>query len=336
MVLKKKTLVKWLGITLGTLIAGPGCAGDFQDNADVPVFIDEMVEKHNFQREELVQLFDQASKRDDILEAISRPAEKTKPWHEYRKIFLKPARIEGGVEFWTENADILGRAAKEFGVEPAIIVAIIGVETRYGSNTGSYRVIDALSTLAFEYPPRSKFFRSELEQFLLLAREEDVDRSSAKGSYAGAMGYGQFIPSSYRAYAVDFSKDGKRDLWNNREDIIGSVANYFRRHGWMKGAPVAAIIDSGSPLADFDVSKSLKPAETNAGDYAAKGVTTQPPLPADLPVSLLQLEQADGPEFWLTGKNFYVITRYNRSPLYAMAVFQLSEAIRDAYQKSAK
>jgi len=240
------------------------------------------------------------------------------------------------VEFWTENADILGRAAKEFGVEPAIIVAIIGVETRYGSNTGSYRVIDALSTLAFEYPPRSKFFRSELEQFLLLAREEDVDRSSAKGSYAGAMGYGQFIPSSYRAYAVDFSKDGKRDLWNNREDIIGSVANYFRRHGWMKGAPVAAIIDSGSPLADFDVSKNLKPAETSAGDYAAKGVTTQPPLPADLPVSLLQLEQADGPEFWLTGKNFYVITRYNRSPLYAMAVFQLSEAIRDAYQKSAK
>lgn len=336
MVLKKQTPGTWLSILLGTLLAGPGCAGDFQDNADVPVFIDEMVDKHKFKREELVLLFDQASKRDDILEAISRPAEKTKPWHEYRKIFLKPARIKGGAEFWKENADILQRAADKFGVDPAIIVAIIGVETRYGSNTGSYRVIDSLSTLAFEYPPRSKFFRSELEQFLLLAREEDVDRSSAKGSYAGAMGYGQFIPSSYRAYAVDFSKDGKRDLWNNLDDIIGSVANYFSRHGWVQGAPVAAIINSGSPLAHFQVSENLKPGETKAGDYAAKGVTTKPTLPADMPVSLLKLEQANAPEFWLTGKNFYVITRYNRSPLYAMAVYQLSEAIRDAYQKTAK
>ena len=334
--LKKQTLGTWFSILLGTLVAGPGCAGDFQDNADVAVFIDEMVDKHKFKREELVLLFDQASKRDDILEAISRPAEKTKPWHEYRKIFLKPARIEGGAEFWKENADILQRAADEYGVDPAIIVAIIGVETRYGSNTGSYRVIDSLSTLAFEYPPRSKFFRSELEQFLLLAREEDVDRSSAKGSYAGAMGYGQFIPSSYRAYAVDFSKDGKRDLWNNLDDIIGSVANYFHRHSWVQGAPVAAIISSGSPLAHFQVSENLKPGETKAGDYAARGVTTKPALPADMPVSLLKLEQADAPEFWLTGKNFYVITRYNRSPLYAMAVYQLSEAIRDAYQKTAQ
>ncbi|MFC1772232.1 lytic murein transglycosylase B [Pseudomonadota bacterium] len=336
MVLKKQTLGTWFSILLGTLVAGPGCAGDFQDNADVSVFIDEMVDKHKFKREELVLLFDQASKRDDILEAISRPAEKTKPWHEYRKIFLTPSRIEGGTEFWKDNAAILQRAADAFGVEPAIIVAIIGVETRYGSNTGSYRVIDSLSTLAFEYPPRSKFFRSELEQFLLLAREEDVDRSSAKGSYAGAMGYGQFIPSSYRAYAVDFSKDGKRDLWNNLDDIIGSVANYFSRHGWVRGAPVAAIINSGSPLAHFQVSENLNPGETKAGDYTAKGVTTKPALPADMPVSLLKLEQEDAPEFWLTGKNFYVITRYNRSPLYAMAVYQLSEAIRDAYQKTAQ
>ncbi len=332
----KHTPGKWLSILLGTLLAGPGCAGDFQDNADVQVFIDEMVDKHQFDREELVVLFDQANKRDDILEAISRPAEKTKPWHEYRKIFLTDSRIKGGVEFWKENADILERAADAFGVEPAIIVAIIGVETRYGGNIGSYRVIDALSTLAFEYPPRSKFFRSELEQFLLLAREEDVDQRSAKGSYAGAMGYGQFIPSSYRAYAVDFSKDGKRDLWTSLEDIIGSVANYFHRHGWVQGAPVGARIDSGSPLGSFKVSEKLKPANTKAGDYAAKGVTTEPALPADLPVALLKLEQADGPEFWLTGKNFYVITRYNRSPLYAMAVYQLSEEIRDAYQKTTR
>lgn len=316
-----------------TLTAGPGCAGDFRDNQQVDVFINEMVDKHGFDREKLVVLFGQARKRDDILEAISRPAEKTKPWHEYRQIFVKPARIEGGAEFWKENQEILDRAAAQFGVEPAIVVAIIGVETRYGKNTGSYRVIDALSTLAFEYPPRSKFFRSELEQFLMLAREENVELAEAKGSYAGAMGYGQFIPSSYRAYAVDFSGDGKRDLWNNLDDIIGSVANYFQRHGWKRGEAVAARVSSGSPLDNFEQPKSHKPKDTTAADFAAKGVTTTPELPSDQPVALLELEQANGPEFWLTGNNFYVITRYNRSPLYAMAVYQLSEAIRDAYHK---
>jgi membrane-bound lytic murein transglycosylase B len=316
------------------LVATPGCAGDFQDNADVQVFIDEMVERHQFDRQQLVELFDQASKRDDILEAIARPAEKTKPWYEYRKIFLKPERIEGGVEFWQANADILERAAAHFEVDPAIIVAIIGVETRYGKHTGSYRVIDALSTLAFAYPPRSKFFRSELEQFLVLTREEDVDVREVKGSYAGAMGYGQFIPSSYRNYAVDFSGDGKRNLWNDLDDIIGSVANYFHRHGWKVQQPVAARVSKGKPLDNFQVSEKLKPSRTTAADFAAKGVVTTPALPADLPVELLELEQANGPEYWLTGNNFYVITRYNRSPLYAMAVFQLSEAIRDGYQKS--
>ncbi len=334
--LKKRTLSTWFGIFCGAMIAGPGCAGDFQDNTVVTVFIDEMVDKHQFDRDKLVALFNQATKRDDILEAISRPAEKTKPWHEYRKIFLTSSRIDGGARFWKDNASILQRAADQFNVDPAIIVSIIGVETRYGNNTGSYRVIDALSTLAFEYPPRSKFFRSELEQFLLLTREESVDPGSAKGSYAGAMGYGQFIPSSYRAYAVDLDGDDKRDLWGSLDDIIGSVANYFHRHGWQAGIPVAARVSSGSPLKNFQVSKKLKPESTTAGDYAAGGIKTQPTLAADLPVSLLELEQKDGPEFWLTSNNFYVITRYNRSPLYAMAVFQLSEDIRDAYQKSAQ
>ena len=329
-----RTITTWLCIALGSLTSGTGCAGDFTDDAQVDLFIDEMVSKHQFDHDQLVALFAQADKRDDILEAISRPAEKTKPWYEYRNIFLKPARIEGGVEFWQANRDILDRAASQFGVDPAIIVAIIGVETRYGNHTGSYRVIDALSTLAFAYPPRSKFFRGELEEFLILSREEDVDPATAKGSYAGAMGYGQFIPSSYRAYAVDFSDDGKRDLWSNLDDIIGSVANYFHRHGWQYQQPVAARISSGSPLQHFKVSENLKPGKTTAGNYAAKGVQTRPPLAADLPVALLELEQADGPEYWLTGNNFYVITRYNRSPLYAMAVYQLSEAIRDAYHKA--
>ncbi|MEA3243357.1 MAG: lytic murein transglycosylase B, partial [Pseudomonadota bacterium] len=307
---------------------------DFQDNPDVQVFIEEMEERHHFDRKELEALFEQAKKRDDILEAISRPAEKTKPWYEYRNIFLTPKRIDGGVRFWKKNADILKKAEQTYAVDAAVIVAIIGVETRYGANIGSYRVIDALSTLAFEYPPRSKFFRSELEQFLILAQEEDVDVRKAKGSYAGAMGYGQFIPSSYRAYAVDFSEDGKRDLWENLDDIIGSVANYFHRHSWKPGEPVASRVNSGSPVASSQVSENVKPGKKTAGDFAKAGVATEPPLPADQAVALLEFEQRNGPEYWLTADNFYVITRYNRSPLYAMAVYQLSEAIQDAYQKS--
>jgi len=331
---ERRIVSTWLCLLTGILIATPGCAGDFQDNAQVKIFIDDMVKHHGFERRQLVTLFEHVKKRDDILEAIARPAEKTKPWYEYRKIFLTPERIEGGVRFWRDNATILQRAAKYYGVDPAVIVAIIGVETRYGKHTGAYRVVDALSTLAFAYPPRSKFFRGELEQFLLLGQEEQVDVSTVKGSYAGAMGYGQFIPSSYRNYAVDFSGDGKRNLWNDLEDIIGSVANYFRRHGWQTGEPVAARVTAGLPDTHFKVSDDLKPGTDTAADYATRGVITNPALPTALPVALLKLEQSNGrPEYWLTGNNFYVITRYNRSPLYAMAVYQLGEAVRDAYQK---
>ena len=315
---------------LATVIATPGCAGDFDDNADVKVFIDEVVSRHNLDRVQLEALFAQAKKRDDILEAISRPAEKTKPWYEYRKIFLTDKRIAGGVEFWNENTERLHKAAKELGVDAAIVVAIIGVETRYGGNIGSYRVIDALSTLAFAYPPRAKFFRSELEQFLLLANEEDIDTASAKGSYAGAMGWGQFIPSSYRHYAVDFDQDGKRDLWNNMDDIVGSVANYFHQHGWALGEPVARLAEASAGVAKKQVSKKLKPEKTAAA-FAEAGITAKPPYSATQKVALLELEQKNGPQYWLTTNNFYVITRYNRSPLYAMAVYQLSEAIREAH-----
>ncbi|VAW75220.1 Membrane-bound lytic murein transglycosylase B [hydrothermal vent metagenome] len=306
-------------------------AGDFTHNTRTKDFIDDMVKSHGFDRAKLQSLFGEAKKRDDILEAIARPAEKTKPWHEYRKIFLTSERISGGVAFWRENADLLERAAKELEVDPAIVVAIIGVETRYGKHTGRYRVLDALSTLAFAYPPRSKFFRSELEQFLILAREENVNLREAKGSYAGAMGYGQFIPSSYRHYAIDFDKDGKRDLWGNIEDIIGSVANYFHKHGWQPGEAVANRVTQGKISASM-VSENSKPDKI-AGELAAKGVRTTPPLSARQAVAVLELQQRKASEYWLTSKNFYVITRYNRSPLYAMSVYQLSEAIRDAYQK---
>jgi membrane-bound lytic murein transglycosylase B len=318
-----------LGLCAGLTACGVP-AGDFEHHPETQAFITEMVERHQFDRNQLEALFADARKRDDILKAIARPAE-SKPWYEYRPIFMTQSRIDGGVDFWRAHSAILKKAEQAYGVDAAMIVAIIGVETRYGANTGSYRVIDALSTLAFEYPPRAKFFRSELEQFLILAREEGLDLREAKGSYAGAMGYGQFIPSSYRNYAVDFDADGSRDLWVSLEDIIGSVANYFQRHGWKLGEPVASRVSGKASIPDSLVSSGLKPSKTVA-DFARAGISSNPKLNDDQRVALLELEQRDGPEYWLTTDNFYTITRYNRSPLYAMAVFQLSEAIRDAYQ----
>ena len=309
-------------------------ASSYTDQPQVQTFIDMMVDKHGFEQEELVVVFNEAQRREDILELMRKPAEKRLQWHEYRKIFLTPARIDGGVAFWKENADILRKAEAAFGVAPQIIVAIIGVETRYGNNTGRHRVLDALSTLAFDYPPRSEFFTGELEQYLILAREEDIEVVTTTGSYAGAMGYGQFIPSSYRNYAVDFDEDGKRDLWNNKMDIIGSVANYFNRHGWKAGSPVAVRAKVEGDQYSALLELGYKP-NTVLDALRHDGITPIEPMPDDLVAALLSLEQKDGPEYWLAFNNFYTITRYNHSPLYAMAVYQLSEEIRGAYQQSA-
>ena len=309
-------------------------ASNYTDQPQVQTFIDMMVDKHGFEQEELVVVFNEAQRREDILELMRKPAEKRLQWHEYRKIFLTPARIDGGVAFWKENADILRKAEAAFGVAPQIIVAIIGVETRYGSNTGRHRVLDALSTLAFDYPPRSEFFTGELEQYLILAREEDIDVVTTTGSYAGAMGYGQFIPSSYRNYAVDFDEDGKRDLWSNKMDIIGSVANYFNRHGWKAGSPVAVRAKVEGDQYSALLELGYKP-NTVLDALRHDGVTPIEPMPDDLVAALLSLEQKDGPEYWLAFNNFYTITRYNHSPLYAMAVYQLSEEIRGAHEQSA-
>jgi membrane-bound lytic murein transglycosylase B len=299
----------------------------YSANPDVQAFIDNMVDEHAFDRDQLNSIFSQAERRDDIIELMSRPAEKRLEWGEYRKIFLTRSRIDGGVAFWNANEKILQQAEEEFGVDAQVIVAIIGVETRYGGNTGSHRVLDALSTLAFDYPPRSKFFRGELEQYLILAREENIDLLSTKGSYAGAMGYGQFIPSSYRNFAVDFDGDGVRDLWDSPMDIIGSVANYMHVHGWDLGAAVTtpATVSGDSYTALLE--QGYKP-NTAVAEMQTSGITPASPVPADAPAALLELVNTQGPEYWLALNNFYVITRYNHSPLYAMAVYQLSEEIR--------
>jgi len=318
-------------VSCSTVTATAPAPTGFIDQPQVQAFIDDMVTKHGFSKDELTRVFEQAERRDDILELMSKPAEKRLQWFEYRKIFLTRSRIDGGVQYWQQHADILDKAGTAFGVDPQVIVAIIGVETRYGRITGKHRVLDALATLAFDYPPRSKFFTGELEQFLILAREEDIDLLTATGSYAGAMGYGQFIPSSYRHYAVDFDASGSRDLWNSPMDIIGSVANYFKQHGWEHGGVVAtrATVTGDDYQAVLEL--GYKP-NTVLDALRHEGITPDTPLPDDLVAALIQFDQEDGPEYWLGFNNFYVITRYNHSPLYAMAVYQLSEEIRAAYE----
>ena len=308
--------------------AAPESTG-YTSNPEVQAFIDEMVTQHGFNKEELEAIFRQARRRDDIIELMSKPAEKRLPWYKYRKIFLTESRIQGGVTFWNRHEQLLEKVRNELGVNAQVIVAIIGVETRYGGNTGSHRVLDALSTLAFDYPPRSKFFRGELAQYLILAREEDLDLLTTTGSYAGAMGYGQFIPSSYRNYAIDFDQDGKRDLWDSPADIIGSVANYFHVHGWKPDAPVTVRATVTGDKYPALLEQGLKP-HTTVKALRRDGITPAKPVPNDSLAALISLENKNGDEYWLCLDNFYTITRYNHSPLYAMAVYQLSEEIRHA------
>jgi len=306
----------------------PLSAEEFPDKFPaVKAFIAQMVEKHRFTEKELQDLFKQVEHKQNIIDAISRPAE-SKPWYQYRPIFVTEKRIHDGVAFWQENAKQLAHAEETYGVPAQIIVAIVGVETFYGRNKGGYRVIDALSTLGFDYPPRADFFRDQLEQFLLMAREEKRDPLTFLGSYAGAMGMPQFIPSSFRNFAVDFDEDGQRDLWENPADIIGSVANYFSRHNWQPGGAVAsrASIKGEAPQDLLD--KGLEPSIPVA-TLKSKGITIQAAFPDDANAALIALESdLDEHEYWVTLNNFYVITRYNHSPVYAMAVYQLSEAIR--------
>ena len=307
-----------------------------QSHPGAEEFAARAAKEHGLDAAEVVELLEDARFKQSIVDAMTRPAE-AKPWHEYRKIFLTEKRIDGGVEFWEDNAALIAQASEAYDVDPEVIVAIIGVETFYGGNIGGYRVLDALATLSFHYPSsirdRSDFFSKELMQFLLLGGEEGLPLSEVKGSYAGAMGLGQFMPSSYREYAVDLDGDGRRDLWSSLADVIGSVANYLHRHGWQAGEPVTSRADVAAS-ADMDlVSRSnLKPEKTLA-DLAEKGFTQQDGVALDTPAAVTRLAEASGDSHWLTYTNFYVITRYNRSPLYAMAVHELSEAILAGYEQ---
>ncbi|MCF2946777.1 lytic murein transglycosylase B [Paraglaciecola aquimarina] len=290
-------------------------------------FIDTMVKEHKFERNYIEATLAKSSKNTKILESIAKPWE-AKPWHQYYPIFLTEKRLAKGLAFWQEHQHSLQRAEQQTGVPAQIIVAIIGIETFYGSYMGKYSVLDALTTLGFYYPPRATFFRSELAQLFLLAQEEKFDITQLKGSYAGAMGWGQFISSSYRHYAVDFDGDGIRDLLNNPVDAIGSVANYFKKHGWKKNQDIAFKAEvSGSNYTDY-LSKSLKFKHTWQQLESNGVMLNGTQLNAKQKVKLLKFKQPTKNEYWVGLPNFYTITRYNHSPLYAMAVFQFSEQLK--------
>ena len=306
------------------------CTGNIKDSESYPAFINKMVTTHQFDAAKLNELFQSVEIQEDILKKISSPAE-SMPWYKYRKIFMTDARINGGVTFWQENEPTLTAVEQQTGVPAEIIIAILGVETSYGQKTGNYRVIDALSTLAFAYPPRSPFFLGELESFLLLCRNEHLNPLEPTGSYAGAMGMPQFMPSSFNNYAVDFDNDGRRDIWHNKSDVIASVANYFIKHQWQPGQAIALPVSATGERYKTALTRNLKPDLRLAG-LESLNLKLSRPLPLNTKVKLLAFEQETfgqkpGEELWAGLDNFYVITRYNHSPLYAMAVYQLSQAI---------
>lgn len=322
-----------LALLLATSL--PTAAESFgEKRTEIDAFAEEMAQRHDLSARDLRNILRHAEHRQDIIDAISRPAE-AMPWYRYRPIFIREDRIEAGLAFWEENGAEIRRAAEEFGVSEAIIVAIIGVETRYGEHQGRHRVLDALTTLGFGYPPRADFFRSELEHFLLLADEEGFDPLSIRGSYAGAMGIPQFISSSYRAYAVDGDGDGRRDLLSNTADAVSSVANYFAEHRWREDEPVVFEASLGDDAEIDGLANQGRQPYTTVGELRAAGVVVDDALDDDLDATLMELDGEQGTEYWVGLHNFYVITRYNHSPLYALAVWQLSEMMRERQETDA-
>jgi len=294
---------------------------------EVKQFIAHMSDSYGFKKRALRKLLKSANSQPAILDAIAKPSEKAKLWYEYRPIFINERRIREGTEFWTAHRQALDQASIKSGVAPEYLAAILGVETYYGRLTGTYRVLDALVTLSFDYPPREKFFREELEQFLLLTRDAHLDAKTLKGSYAGAMGAPQFMPSNYRRYAVDADANGHIDLWNDWPDVCASVGNFLKEHGWNAGEPVLAEATvSPEKAGDLD-GRKLAMSET-VGSLAAKGVSFEGPLAPEAPAILIAADELDGVHWRVGYNNFFVITRYNHSALYAMAVYELANAVK--------
>ncbi len=314
-----------LGVLVALLLALPVSlpvwADGFPGQAE---FIEQVARETGRSEAAIETVLAGAQRRQSILDAISRPAE-AKPWRDYRPIFLNQPRIDGGLRFMAEHAQLLERIERDTGVPAAMITAIIGVETQYGTVTGRYRVLDALATLGFHYPPRADFFRGELRHLFHLAQEENLQIDQLYGSYAGAMGWGQFIPSSYRHYAVDGDGDGRRDLWNSMPDIVASIANYFVEHGWAEGGLVA-LPARAQPGAEPFQRDGLN-LTTTLGALRTMGYRVEHDGDDELPATLLQLEGVHGDEYWVVFNNFYVISRYNRSALYSMAVHQLAQEL---------
>jgi membrane-bound lytic murein transglycosylase B len=309
-------------------LISPAHAVQVEEYPVLRLLMDEMVSKHAFTRKELGDWLSQAEIREDIIEAVYRPKENL-PWYEYRKLFVNDERARRGLTFWKANAETLSRASNENGVPPEIIVAIIGVETFYGSQGGAYRVLDALVTLTLRYPERSEFFRNQLVEFLLLARELGVSPLSIKGSYAGAMGIPQFIPSSYRSYAVDFDGDRKRDL-TDIEDAIGSVANFLKQHGWKRGEPIVGEVKLDGSMYAWLENNGPEP-RISVQHLSRYGILPAQQIDTRQLAALLAFEGETAPIHRLGYNNFYVLTRYNRSKNYSMAIVELSEMLHKRY-----
>lgn len=320
-----------LALTLcGGATAAPLALASYAARDDGRAFIDEVAARHGFDPAELTEALARARHDPAVIRLITPPERKAaRSWKNYRARFLDAARIRGGVAFWQAHADTIERAAQTYGVPAEIIVAIIGVETRYGDHTGNFETLSTLATLAFDYPPRAELFRRELEALFVLAREQGRPPSSYSGSFAGALGYPQFLPSSVRAFAVDFDRDGTIDFDTHPADAIGSVANYLRVHGWQSGAPVAerVVVGAHTDTAAL-VAAGIEPV-LEPDTLARAGVSTLHGAPAAATATLVDLETPGAStEYWLGYRNFYVITRYNRSSFYAMSVFELAQALR--------
>jgi len=307
----------------------PARALSVEEYPALRLFVDEMVSKYDFDRTQLTDWLSEVKLREDILDAVNRPKENL-PWYQYRKLFVNDDRAKKGVQFWKANEEALFRAASEYGVPPEVIVAILGIETRYGSQHGRYRVLDSLVTLMLRYPERSDFFRNELAQFLLLARELKVDPRSIKGSYAGAMGAPQFIASSYRRYAVDFDGDSRRNIIGSVEDAIGSVGNFLKEHGWQRDAPIVGDVKLEGSMYTWLENNGPEP-RINIHNLAHYGILPVKPIDVHQLAALIMLEGENGPVYRLGYNNFYVITRYNHSKNYSMAVVELSEVLHRLY-----